>query len=732
MGDIATFAPKGSSILNFANAGKKTFSVFAVKSDTPGFDVSAEEWYGSGKVPPFLDKSSYISDFLVRVLVLDGDFSDYQALSIDPIYGAYFDTKGLKSVYTDSFGNDTNGLDALIQLPEVNTLAEYIGSLIPEFQDKDGTNLFIEDIINNETSRTGLVCAMNNDWFYDNPSAISDAIVDGLQIDLIGHGIESGTNSTLDFLSYYGAINSLQPFRELDKNSGTSPGTAAGEENQAILDGDTFFTLDATVDYAAWAAGAPNPGQAYDKIEVYGPLHPLVIAGTKSSLYTAAEQAEFVTWASSIAAGESFVSVGVTGADIASVTPALTPVNVTTFAKVKESLLGNFGGNGDDLLTIIIETATEDGTIVPDFATGAGAGAALTLGYKIGDYTGTQASTNNKIEIISKLDYSTIPQQNPTAVDYSVFYGGPASQISADVVSGVITTGDKIQTGPSPTPALSPVQTASIVTNDLTGFSGVIFSIPLVDVIDATNRLKLSHNVVNAQVTAFTDDTYTTEKAIAVGGANTPFASSQIIAIPSNGSATTTIANSLYISTLAGDINEVITIGASNVVAANEVHLTGQQDVQVGQFLVRGFESIAGSGDYDLGLDPRTGKSRLTRITKASYDSATDTFIIKTQDAIWYYYVANLPTAIERYKDLDEFVSNYTATSLVGYSIPSSAKPDGSNTRMNEILDVMYDTNIGSTLQDREAITFRYIVDTFNNGMNLHLSLDSLKLLKEE
>mgnify|MGYP001322415978 CR=1 FL=1 len=74
-----------STILNFANAGKKTFSVYSVKSDTPGFDITAEEWYGSGKVPPFLDKSSYVSDFLVRVLVLDGDFSDSQALSIDPI-----------------------------------------------------------------------------------------------------------------------------------------------------------------------------------------------------------------------------------------------------------------------------------------------------------------------------------------------------------------------------------------------------------------------------------------------------------------------------------------------------------------------------------------------------------------------------------------------------------------------------------------------------------------------
>ncbi len=110
MGDIATFAPKGSSILNFANAGKKTFSVFTIKSSVTGFDTTMEEWYGSGKVPPFLDKSSYVSDFLVRCLIIDGDFSDYAALSIDPIYGAYFDATGLTSTYTASFGNVTNGL----------------------------------------------------------------------------------------------------------------------------------------------------------------------------------------------------------------------------------------------------------------------------------------------------------------------------------------------------------------------------------------------------------------------------------------------------------------------------------------------------------------------------------------------------------------------------------------------------------------------------------------------
>ena len=126
-------------------------STFVVKSNLTGYDITCEEWYGSGKVPAYLDKSSWISDFLVRTLVIEGDFSNYEQLSIDPIYGDYFTNKGLKASITDAFGNVANGLDKFIQLPEVTTVAEYTGSLLPEFQDKDGTNLFIEDIINNET-----------------------------------------------------------------------------------------------------------------------------------------------------------------------------------------------------------------------------------------------------------------------------------------------------------------------------------------------------------------------------------------------------------------------------------------------------------------------------------------------------------------------------------------------------------------------------------------------------
>ena len=714
----AASSPNGSTILNFANSGRKNVSIFAIKSSTPGFDATAEEWYGSGKVPPFLDKSSLISDFLLRVVILEGDFSNYQALSVDPIYGDYFTPKGLKAIYTDSFGNQANGIDKLLQLPEVSALAEYIGCVIPEFQDKDGTNLFIEDIINNETTKTGVVCAMNKDWFYDNPSVITDAMVDGLQIDFIGHGLEENENgiSVLNFLSYFGTLNELQPYLQLDKNHGATAYAASPYVFDGLGAGATAneFILAASSDY-----NTNSGGNAYNQMQVFGPYHPFVIGGTVSShfLTTTAGQEEFVDFANSIIAGESFVSAGVTGASSGTYAGA-----TYTLARVTDRSLSTVG-TSKDLLTIQITEKDEAGD-VPGFDTtaAAGAGTAFTLGWKagttgIGSVTGATAN----IEIIPSINYTVNPAGS--GATHSRMFAGPASSLGRDVISGVITTGDKIQGATSGTVVLNPIKAEVISSIDLDALAEVKISVDSPSRV--TDKAILSHKVANARVTSFTDDTFLTE--VGILPSDEGFVD-QFIAIPQNGATGANYTEAVYISTLEGNINEVYPIDATNVLGVNKVQLgtagttAGEAfigEIQVGQFMVRGFESVAGSGDYDSKYDPRTGTTRLTRVKSAVYDSTTGWFTVETFDAIYTYPSAftGLPTAVERYTSIDDFVDYYTVTALDGYTIPATSKPNNSNARMNQILDVMYDTNIAETLQDRDSITFRYIVDTFNHGI---------------
>ena len=692
-----------STILNFANSGKKTFSVFTVKSNASGFDVTAEEWYGSGQTPPFLDKSSWISDFLVRTIVLDGDFSNYQALSIDPIYGEYFNASGLKSTINDQFGNATDGLDALMRVPEVNVLAEYTGSLIPEFQDKDGTNLFIEDIINNETSKTGLVCAMNKDWFYDNPEL--NKIVDGLQIDLVGHGIEKSTNSVIDFLSYYGPKNAIQPYQEKQKNNGP---TASGSSTSIFdggISGATEYRLNASTGYLADGATGGS-----DIMVIYGPNHPFVAGGTANSIFpvSSSGQAEFETFAASIVPNVSFVTAGVTGAS------ASTIGSTYNAARVAQVSLSTFGVVKDEL-EIRITPTSENLANVGGSATNKW----FSLGMQAGE-RGAASTLTEFVEVLADINYTVNPVG--TAPDHSQMFGGPQSQLGLDAESGIITTGDTIQGATLGAP-LNPIRIEQLNTNDIFSLAGISVSLSGASATDT--ELVLSHIIGNTKATSYTDTTYTTEASILEAPLNG--FETQFIPIPQGGATGATYDESVYISTLAGDINEVYPITQAEVVGPNELHLTGGTayvgEILVGQFLVRGFESVSGSGVYDEDTDPRTGTSRLTRILSARYDGATasptfDRFIIKTLDAIWTYPDSSgSATAIERYSSINDFVTNYTVTSLQGYTIPESAKPDNSNIRMNEILDVMYNTNIAETLEDRDAITFRYIVDTFNHGI---------------
>ena len=121
-------------------------------ANTDGFNMTAREWYGEGNVPDGIEDLEYVSDYMVDVFVFKGSY-DSAILQNDPTYGAFFNEKGL---YRDQLAKFT-------ALREVSLIAQYTGSVIPEFQDQEGRQLYIETLINLEARRTGLFCAINEE-----------------------------------------------------------------------------------------------------------------------------------------------------------------------------------------------------------------------------------------------------------------------------------------------------------------------------------------------------------------------------------------------------------------------------------------------------------------------------------------------------------------------------------------------------------------------------------------
>ncbi|CAG7580060.1 MAG: gp90 [uncultured marine phage] len=198
--DLAKTNPnEDQRILHFTNMGERPITAFVFKSTRSGFDVDMIQWYGNpDEIPLFVYPTDYVSDYMVDVLVLSGDWTNYSALAVDSRWGQYFNTSGLRKTEVLNFIND----------PANTVLSYYQGlSLIPYFRDGNGADIFIENIINRDTDKTGLFCA------YDMDRVQGDDFPTGV-IDLIGNNLAGSDIEEIDFISYKDVISEQITFND--------------------------------------------------------------------------------------------------------------------------------------------------------------------------------------------------------------------------------------------------------------------------------------------------------------------------------------------------------------------------------------------------------------------------------------------------------------------------------------------------------------------------------------
>jgi len=208
-------------LLSFTNMSDKYVTIFVFKSQMTGFDIPMIQYYGTADmVPTYVNQLDYASDYMVDVVIVGGDWSNYQQLSVDTVWSQYFTTSGLIKSQVSNFANNRN----------VKLLAYYEGlSLIPYFRDTNGRNIFIETVVNNDTDNTGVFCAFN-------PDKLEGDYPNGM-VDLIGNNLVDPNNpliltgqTSIDFLSYNATIvdNVEFPQVRLDRADGVQQVLALG------------------------------------------------------------------------------------------------------------------------------------------------------------------------------------------------------------------------------------------------------------------------------------------------------------------------------------------------------------------------------------------------------------------------------------------------------------------------------------------------------------------------
>ena len=140
---------------------------------------------------------------------------------------------------------------------------------------------------------------------------------------------------------------------------------------------------------------------------------------------------------------------------------------------------------------------------------------------------------------------------------------------------------------------------------------------------------------------------------------------------------------------------------------------------KAGQYIKAEVE-LDGNGDTVI-------RPRLLRIKSVSAQATYLSYLAVQVKTLTYTVVVDAPTdkdiigidltdgMVKAYKGIKNYVTNLNGLSLPGISIDENGLyPNGTAGRQNTILDYMFtNTNIASTIADKETLDFRYIIDSY-------------------
>ena len=675
--------PDNRKLFSLVNLGDSHVSIIVRKSldsrfPLKGFDITAREYFGPSNVPSYMNQYDYLSDWFIDVIAVSGNWTDYQALANDPIYSSYFTPKGFIKSRIDDF----------LALDGVNLVLTVTGTIVPNFTDQNGTLRYIQTLINNQTPTTGIFCAVNEE-------ALDDLESNSSVFDLVGHHLIdeissdadiTGTPKNLNFLSYNQNLFADYTYY---KNVGGSTGGTEIEDNVSpsgnmdILP-ETGTLLEDTLFNATGDAGIPSSlFDTYSSSLRDGGL-----------IYLDSKFTSVLDHDDQVSTLKSFVTVSNTA-----------PAERWVLGKVTSNLPtpGYLGFYEGDLVKLkVVESKYITNSTL---ASGVRQQVRLRLSHPL---VSSSASTTyvEPYDITNKSTANAYQIGTPDYFDNDDVYFSPDVPVGTDSylayenspmyrdwVKGNIGDGD-------------------IDWKDDTG--------------SLSQHLKFEKNVDRdgfaiLSCRAYAESTFTTPEAVAT------WDTTYITSLPTGANqASGTSFNIVSTNGNISDYVDIITQLQPNIIELTTA-VANSSKIKVGDLLV--------STDIQIYDNPLTEnlQSRLTRVlevkTVASVTSpGTYTVQVKTERPIKLY--PGLTTRVWKFKNIQEFVKNFNFTYLPGADIKAASMPNGTDNRMNEILDVLYNTNLARTLADTDVITFRYIVDTFDGGIQPNCKYQLTKLAK--
>lgn len=144
----------------------------AIDSNVKGYDITVSDWYSDeSEIPEFLKEhlDAKISDFIAEVYVFGGQFTKAQ-IDASSTLSKYFTTTGetlvLKPEVTNAWGDKQDTLEMLYREDTAKPIGHYVGSLIPEFKDKNGNYMALNIVFNQDENVHNMIMSFNTDLLY--------------------------------------------------------------------------------------------------------------------------------------------------------------------------------------------------------------------------------------------------------------------------------------------------------------------------------------------------------------------------------------------------------------------------------------------------------------------------------------------------------------------------------------------------------------------------------------
>lgn len=672
-----------NKILSLVNLSQNKVSFIIKKANVKGYDITAREWYGGDNIPAFIRPTDLISDYFVEVIMISGDFGKgrYQSLSVDSSLGQFFTKDGLKADKLEQFLNRN----------EVVIKNRVVGCLIPDFRAKDGSNLFIETMINASVLSTGVICAIDRDQIENYEYGTNDSFVDLIGNRLLGKNVEA-----IDCLSYSQNIKSEFSYKFKELSDSIDIKIDGNHSTLQQVKDKWIITLN---------AGTENFEKIKNSVEVGSVIvadvtlpsdHVTESFGYKDNVQLVASRVSKTNNQIIIELSNDYNKVNLNSVGIGNaVKPKKTNETpevqaVATFSAFKvETRKANArlklvleklpSGWSDEYITekFTLEVGDEEATATTLAAVTTQHGFMLSkVGNKFvvtaprgvfsspDDLMSVKIVDENDIDLASAdfsggtpatFELQCYPKNDRIFAKKMGIYCNPESQLYKDYMAGLLNSECFI------------FDQASIDANGL-----------------MANRLIFTIN----------NETGNPMLQITYNNPTSPFDSKQFV---SKDSTVIPGGFTIYKDTTTSIFKDVVTIKAAGNTFTVTDNPAEKDKLKVGKMVVG-----ADSDENPI----------LARITKIVVDKVAHTMTCTTD-----YDVKVEDNKIKVYTPFENIVQHLNIFCLNGFNLSKSALPDGTNKKMKEIYSTITESNIGRALTDPELVNFRYIIDTFNGGL---------------